>query len=167
VSTLQTIAIDDLKLFASCNAARLGALLQVEYQNKPLIGLRCEIDVSGPRPCLLALAGTNELGVLLQDEFLLRPAIDVSGLFDLVIDEPKPTRCREEHMSVPGLVCEVGPGSGVLIVRAIFSSRHSAIVYLRDKANPTGTTVVDQPPRAQVSVIGKLSIARKQRPHQN
>ncbi len=131
-SPTKKFRISELKVVVSSEQAPVGTLLQIREQKLDIIGMRCEIAVNGSRrPYFLPLRG-DQRGELIEGALLTGPALDVSSLVDVAVIEPAPRRLTDEDSQLRGIVCEVGAGSGLLVIRAQLGS--IATTFQRDSA---------------------------------
>jgi hypothetical protein len=162
MTQVKSIAPRDLKVLNNWKKAPVGALLQVcDLDGAVLVGMRCELKTHGiPRPYLLVLDGTNR-GLFMEADDLLDPALDVSLLLEMRIENPSPTAFTSNHRAIPGIVCEAAAGSGFLFVQAMTANRVRAYVWLVDPTGntPTGAAQNDVPP--DPIVVGLIETADK------
>jgi hypothetical protein len=156
MANVTSISLSNLKTYGNWKRAPLSALLQARATSDgtALVGLRCEIGVSGaaPRPCLLVLDGERR-GELLQENEISALVLDVSSLLEVRVVDFSLLPMSKDYFDSIGLVCEHNAGSGHFLVRAKLGS-HRIFVWLSDPSggSPMGTAITDAPP--DLFVIG-------------
>jgi|SRR5580698_998879 hypothetical protein len=159
MNSLKFIALNDLKTYGHWKSATLGALLQFRSHNssEDAVGMRCEINIRGSlsQPCVLVLTGL-ERGKLLEPGALRDPAIDVTHLVEVRVNEMSLVPLSKELAELDGLVCEHKAGSGYFFARGRLKSMTRGYVWLRDPDGKTavGTVETDVPP--DLMVIGMI-----------
>jgi hypothetical protein len=90
----------------------------------------------------------------------------VSAPLEIRVKDPRPRPFQHADHLLFGVICEVGAGSGCLVVRArIPGEQHACYVYLKDVTEevPAGTVVSTHSP--DMCVIGPGEVAvREARP---
>jgi hypothetical protein len=160
---VKSVPLTRLKVFGDWTQAPLGALLQAQdtSDGAVIIGMRCELKLSGvPLACFLVLDGANR-GLLLEAGRVRGSALDVSSMLEVRAGDLALVPFTQDFFNVYGIVCEHGAGSGHFLVRAKMQSNTRAFVWLRDPSGnePTGTAITEAVPdllMVGVTEVGEL-----------
>jgi hypothetical protein len=158
---LQRVLVDDLITYQTWEQAPIGGLVQTRIGDASVIGMRCRLYPAGKSPMdrLLLLRG-EQRGQLLNMS-VDAPALDVSKLFDLVVERPTGKPVTEADGRTPGVVCEIHAGSRELVIRTVLQGQRY-FVWLRDveqfkRGFMTGEDFTD------LVAWGMIGLARKPR----
>jgi hypothetical protein len=148
---LRAISVDRLQIVENWKVAPPGKLLQVTTPyGKPMVGMRCENVVQGqPTPCFLVIdqniPGDN--GRLIEDDIILNPALDVSGILDVQVQSPCIVKFKRTLHDSIGMICESNAGSGRLFIRAAHGSLRGYVLISDPSHSATvGTFTSQEPP---------------------
>jgi hypothetical protein len=130
--------------------------------------MHCDMETGGfATPCLLRLdGGEHERGLLVEAEALSAPALDVSALFEIRVQDPRPRPYAATDRDLFGIVCAVGAKSDCLVVRAFVfrgAEQKFCYVYLTNMSEKVtvGRVARGQPP--DLCVIGRVALAERPR----
>jgi hypothetical protein len=158
---VKSVPLAKLKVYGDWAKAPLGSLLQGQETTggEVVIGMRCELKLSGvPLACFLVLDGPNR-GMLLEAGGVRGPALDVQGMVEIRVTDWALTPFTQDFFSLYGIVCEHVAGSGHLLVRATMRGNVRAFVWLRDPSGnePTGTATTDAIPDLLIVGVTEVS----------
>jgi hypothetical protein len=166
MAKVKSAALGELKTFDNWKRAPLGSLVRVvaatDRGEFPVIGMRCDRGLGGvPHPCLLVLEGGSS-GQLFDGGTLRGPALDVTGLVEIRVEDPCPVSFGAHHHNQFGIVCEVSAGSGHLLVRAVTPEAQRVYVWLNDPTNQAERgTVEANLPHENMLIVGVTEVADK------
>lgn len=91
MESLEHLNLDQIRVVDPWSNAQLGAILQIEVDAKPAIGMRCYFDAANGRSeAVLIVSGKNAGKLVLESDLEGARALDISALVKIAAVDPLP-----------------------------------------------------------------------------